>query len=53
MVFEVEGSLNEKLRLVLKVATNKKKKKKKTQTPWTLVRKRTIPTERPPLVGEI
>jgi hypothetical protein len=23
------------------------------QTPWPLVRKRTIPTERPPLVGEI
>jgi hypothetical protein len=22
-------------------------------TPWPLVRKRTIPTERPPLVGEI
>jgi hypothetical protein len=25
----------------------------KKQTPWPLVRKRTIPTERPPLVGEI
>jgi hypothetical protein len=24
-----------------------------TQSPWTLVRKRTIPTERPPLVDEI
>jgi hypothetical protein len=23
------------------------------QTPWPLVRKRTIPTERPPLVGEM
>jgi hypothetical protein len=23
------------------------------QTPWPLVRERTIPTERPPLVGEI
>jgi hypothetical protein len=23
------------------------------QTPWLVVRKRTIPTERPPLVGEI
>jgi hypothetical protein len=23
------------------------------QTPWPLVRKRTIPTEQPPLVGEI
>jgi hypothetical protein len=23
------------------------------QTPWPLVRKRTIPTDRPPLVGEI
>jgi hypothetical protein len=23
------------------------------QTPWPLVRKRTIPTERPPLVSEI
>jgi hypothetical protein len=25
----------------------------KNQTPWPLVRKRTIPTERPPLVGGI
>jgi hypothetical protein len=25
----------------------------KKQTPWTLVRERTIPTERPPLVDEI
>jgi hypothetical protein len=25
----------------------------KTKTPWPLVRKRTIPTERPPLVGEV
>jgi hypothetical protein len=25
----------------------------KKQTPWLLVRKRTIPTERPPLVSEI
>jgi hypothetical protein len=23
------------------------------KTPWLLVRKRTIPTERPPLVGEV
>jgi hypothetical protein len=29
------------------------KKKKNKQTPWPLVRKRTIPTERPPLVDEI
>jgi acyl-CoA thioesterase FadM len=27
--------------------------KTKKQTPWPLVRKRTIPTERPPLVDEI
>jgi hypothetical protein len=26
---------------------------KKQQTPWPLVRERTIPTERPPLVDEI
>jgi hypothetical protein len=26
---------------------------KKKKTPWLLVRKRTIPTERPPLVGEV
>jgi hypothetical protein len=26
---------------------------KRKQTPWPLVRKRTIPTERPPLVGEL
>jgi hypothetical protein len=29
------------------------KKKKKNQTPWPLVRERTIPTDRPPLVDEI
>jgi hypothetical protein len=28
-------------------------KTKRKQTPWLLVRKRTIPTERPPLVGEV
>jgi hypothetical protein len=28
-------------------------KKNKKQTPWPLVRERTIPTERPPLVDEI
>jgi hypothetical protein len=28
------------------------RKEKKRQTPWLLVRKRTIPTERLPLVGE-
>jgi hypothetical protein len=32
-----------------KATTNKKQK----QTPWSLVRERTIPTVRPPLVGEI
>jgi hypothetical protein len=26
---------------------------KLNQTPWPLVRKRTIPTERPPLLGEV
>jgi hypothetical protein len=31
-------------------ALNKQKKKK---TPWPLVRERTIPTDRPPLVDEI
>jgi hypothetical protein len=30
-----------------------KKKKKEKETPWPLVRKRTIPTDRPPLVDEI
>jgi hypothetical protein len=29
------------------------KKTNKKQTPWPLVRERTIPTERPPLVDEI
>jgi hypothetical protein len=36
--------------------TRRKKNKKKyqtKQTPWPLVRKRTISTERPPLFGEI
>jgi hypothetical protein len=28
-------------------------KKKQKQTPWPLVRERTIPTDRPPLVDEI
>jgi hypothetical protein len=31
----------------------KKSVKTKLKTPWPLVRKRTIPTERPPHVGEI
>jgi hypothetical protein len=26
---------------------------KNKQTPWSPVRKRTIPTERPPIIGEI
>jgi hypothetical protein len=30
-----------------------KKQNKQKQTPWPLVRERTIPTERPPLVDEI
>jgi hypothetical protein len=35
-------------------AGRKEKEKNETkQTPWPLFRKRTIPTERPPLVGEI
>jgi hypothetical protein len=32
---------------------NKSSYKKNKQTPWPLVRERTIPTERPPLVDEI
>jgi hypothetical protein len=37
-----------------KTATNKVETQKQTkQTPWRLVRKQTIPTERPPLVGEV
>jgi hypothetical protein len=32
---------------------NVHKYKQKKQTPWPLVRERTIPTERPPLVDEI
>jgi hypothetical protein len=28
-------------------------RKHQTQTPWTLARERTIPTERPPLSGEV
>jgi hypothetical protein len=28
-------------------------KNKQTKTPWPLVRERTVPTERPPLVDEI
>jgi hypothetical protein len=30
-----------------------KRQGNKQQTPWPLIRKRTIPTERPPSVGEI
>jgi hypothetical protein len=33
--------------------TTTNKQKKKNQTPWPLVRERTIPTDRPPLVDEI
>jgi hypothetical protein len=31
----------------------KRVNKKQKQTPWPVVRKRTIPTERPLLVGEV
>jgi hypothetical protein len=34
-------------------ADDKTKKQTNKQTPWPLVRERTIPTERPPLVDEI
>jgi hypothetical protein len=33
--------------------THTDKKNKQKRTPWPLVRERTIPTERPPLVDEI
>jgi hypothetical protein len=33
--------------------TRNNKQTNKQQTPWPLVRERTIPTERPPLVDEI
>jgi hypothetical protein len=39
------GALQQKVTLI-KMYTNKK-------TPWPVVRKRTIPTERPSLVGEV
>jgi hypothetical protein len=35
------------------LSTGKNPKDKNKQTPWALVRERTIPTERPPLAGEI
>jgi hypothetical protein len=35
------------------IRENVEEAKEKIQTPWPLVRKRTIPTERPPLVEEI
>jgi hypothetical protein len=35
------------------VITNKNTNKQNKQTPWPLVRERTIPTDRPPLVDEI
>jgi hypothetical protein len=34
-------------RVIISLTENKK------QTPWPLFRKRTVPTERPPLVGEV
>jgi hypothetical protein len=34
-------------------ANNSTDKRTNKQTPWPLVRKRTIPTERPPLVDDI
>jgi hypothetical protein len=39
------------LELLLGYKTKNKQTNK--QTPWPLVRERTIPTDRPPLVGEI
>jgi hypothetical protein len=41
------GTAERTLTCILQMALGKKK------TPWPLVRKRTIPTERPPLVGEV
>jgi hypothetical protein len=37
----------------LNVVRTKRERETNKQTPWPLVRKRTIPTERPPLVDEI
>jgi hypothetical protein len=36
-----------------KEGEGQKQKQQQQQTPWPLVRKRTVPTERPPLVDEI
>jgi hypothetical protein len=44
----MEGFENEVLKKI-----NVSHKTNKKQTPWPLVRERTIPTERPPLVDEI
>jgi hypothetical protein len=40
-------------RAVVNTVTNIRVAYKQKQTPLSLVRERTIPTERPPLVGEI
>jgi hypothetical protein len=50
------GFLYSALKTEFGVPANAKTKSgrfKQKQTPWPLVRKRTIPTERPPLVDEI
>jgi hypothetical protein len=40
-------------RALVKAVINFQKTKTNKQTPWPLVRERTIPTDRPPLVDEI
>jgi hypothetical protein len=42
-----------KVMSALHMECNIQQKQKQKQTPWPLVRERTIPTERPPLVDEI
>jgi hypothetical protein len=51
---EEEWRLNvNKTDLVMKQKDTSYQKQKNKQTPWPLVRERTIPTDRPPLVDEI
>jgi hypothetical protein len=46
-------SMEEVVTIQKEKGSNRKQKQKQKQTPWPLVRERTIPTDRPPLVDEI
>jgi hypothetical protein len=49
---EMQTNLNMRICLFARMQDTHHNRKTNKQTPWPLVRERTIPTERPPLVDE-